>query len=195
MALGSLWCSVSEVVCIPQEGAVSDPFSSPDLCMPSSGMSLLTWSELQSLKQIVSKSKGVSVCLCMCMCVCVYVCVTPKSHLFSGSSTFTITVCQGCSGVLSLVIPVLEALELLLLRCRPEVDTQTHGSDTQGCGPAWTLLSCAFGACQLPSTTLPTGSISTHPVPSSPPILLLLLLHLLLLLSSRPQGAAERIPL
>ena len=50
MALGSLWCSVSEVVCIPQEGAVSDPYSSPDLCMLSSGMSLLTWSNnLQSL--------------------------------------------------------------------------------------------------------------------------------------------------
>ena len=49
MALGSLWCSVSEVVFIPQEGAVSDPYFSPDLCMLSSGMALLTWSDLQSL--------------------------------------------------------------------------------------------------------------------------------------------------
>ena len=134
------------------------------------------------------------VCVCVCVCVCESVCVRHPCLSYIRDYTFTtITVCRGCSGVLSLVIPDLEVSELLLLRRRPEVDTQSHGCDTHRCGPAWTLLSCAFGACQLPSTTLPSGSTSTHPVPSSQPILLLLPLHLLLLLSSRPQGAAERL--
>ena len=43
MALCSWWCSASEVVCIPQAGAVSDSYYFPDLCMLGSGMSLLTW--------------------------------------------------------------------------------------------------------------------------------------------------------
>ena len=145
-------------------------------------------------KSCLKAKELASVCVCVRVSVCVR--VTPMSQLFSGSPTFrTITVCQGCSGVLSLVIPDLEVSELFLLRGRPEVDTQSHGCNTHRCGPAWTLLSCAFGARQFPSTTLPSGSTSTHPAPSSPPILLLLPLHLLLLLSSRSQGEAERLPL
>ena len=138
----------------------------------------------------------VYVCVCVCVCECVSVCVRHPCLSYIRDYTFkTITVCRDCSGVLSLVIPDLEASELLLLRYRPEVAIQSRGCETHRCSPAQALLSCAFGACQLPSTTLPSGSTSTHPVPSHPPILPLLPLHLLLLLSSRPQGAAERIPL
>ena len=49
MALGSLWCSASEVVCMPQAWTVSDHYFFPDLCMLGSGMALLAWSNLQSL--------------------------------------------------------------------------------------------------------------------------------------------------
>ena len=58
---------------------------------------------------------------------------------------------------------------LLLLRCRPEGDTQRHGCNTYICSPAQTLLCWAFGACQLPRTTFSSGASSALPVPSPPP--------------------------
>ena len=81
---------------------------------------------------------------------------------------------------------------LLLLRCRPEGDTQRYGCNVYICSPARILLGWAFGACQLPRTTFLSGASSALPVPSPLP-LLLLLPHLLLLMSSGPKGAAERI--
>ena len=76
MALGPLlWCA-SEVVCILQAGAISDHYCSPpDLCMLGSGMSLLTWSDLQSCDNPCLKAKGLCVCVCVCTCVCMCVCV------------------------------------------------------------------------------------------------------------------------
>ena len=79
MALGSLWCSASEVVCIPQAGVVSDHYSPPPgLCVLGSVMSLLSCQDLQSLLHTVSSSKGV-VCMCMCACMCAFVCVCVSS--------------------------------------------------------------------------------------------------------------------
>ena len=73
MALGPLWWCVSEVVCILQRGAVSDHYCSPPyLCMLGTGMSLLTWSYLQSCDNPCLKAKGLCVYVCVCV-LCVYV--------------------------------------------------------------------------------------------------------------------------
>ena len=131
-----------------------------------------------------------TVCLHM-LCVCVCVCYSQISVTFGIIHLYN-SICQQrlpwCTA------SVLSDLEAVPPQIRPEVDTQSHGCDTYRCGPAQTLLSCAFGACQLPSTTLPSGSTSTHLAPLPPPLLLLLPLHLPLRLSSGPQGVAERIP-
>ena len=110
MALGPLWWCVSEVVCILQRGAVSDHYCSPPyLCMLGTGMSLLTWSYLQSCDNPCLKAKGLCVYVCVCVCVvCVCEWLICLSYM-PGSPTLTaITVYRCCSGVPSLVIPDLE---------------------------------------------------------------------------------------
>ena len=73
MALGSLWCSASEVVCIPQAGVVSDRYSPPpDLCVLGSVMSLLIISGFAvPVAHCVFKQGARCSCVCVCVCVCV----------------------------------------------------------------------------------------------------------------------------
>ena len=85
-ALGSLWCSASEVVCIPQAGVVSDRYSPPpDLCVLGSVMSLLIVSgfAVPVAHCVFRQGGGVHVYVCVyvrvCMCVCVCVCVQQES--------------------------------------------------------------------------------------------------------------------
>ena len=74
MALGSLWCSASEVVCIPQAGVVSDRYSPPpDLCVLGSVMSLLIMSPFAVPVAHCVFKQGGGVHVYVCKYVCVYV--------------------------------------------------------------------------------------------------------------------------
>ena len=84
----SLWCSASEVFCIPQPGAVSHSYCTPpDLCVLGSVMSLLTWSgfAVPVAHCVFQKGGG------MHGYVCVYVCVSSarKSWVFDLLPVFT----------------------------------------------------------------------------------------------------------
>ena len=74
MALGSLWCSASEVVCIPQAGVVSDRYyPPPGLCVLGSVMSLLIMSPFAVPVAHCVFKQGGGVHVYVCKYVCVYV--------------------------------------------------------------------------------------------------------------------------
>ena len=169
MALGPLWWCASEVVCILQAGATSDRYCSPPgLCMQGNGMSLLTWSDLQSCDKPCLKAKGL-------FFVCVYVlCVYVNDSHVSAICQDHPHLQQYLSADAALVYHLWSFLTwrpqvLLLLRCRPKGDTQRHGCNTFICSPARTLLGWAFGTCQFPRTTFPSGASRAFSVPSPPP--------------------------
>jgi hypothetical protein len=68
-----LWCFASEVVCIPQPGAVSHTYCPPpDLCVLGSVMSLLTWSGFAVPVAHCVLKQGGNVPVCVCVCVCAF---------------------------------------------------------------------------------------------------------------------------
>ena len=71
----SLWCFASEVVCIPQPGAVSHTYCPPaDLCVLDSVMSLLTWSgfAVPVAHCVFKQGGGVPVYVYGCVGVCAF---------------------------------------------------------------------------------------------------------------------------